>query len=88
MLLRLRQICSHPALIQETCDALIAADQLVGGYDLKAERARAAQTVSMNFVHKLKEKYLRDALTRIEAEKEVRLPFQVDLMTFMTSLVS
>ncbi|OAX39929.1 hypothetical protein K503DRAFT_865031 [Rhizopogon vinicolor AM-OR11-026] len=70
MLLRLRQICSHPALIQETSDALIAADELIGGPDLKAELARAARLVSTDFVKKLKEKYFQDALARIQAEKE------------------
>ncbi|KAG1726392.1 P-loop containing nucleoside triphosphate hydrolase protein [Suillus lakei] len=70
MLLRLRQVCSHPALIQETSEALVAADQLVGGLDLKAELARAARLVSSEFVTKLKAKYLQCALARIQAEKE------------------
>ncbi|KAG0702167.1 SNF2 family N-terminal domain-containing protein [Suillus ampliporus] len=70
MLLRLRQICSHPALIQETSEALIAEDQLVGGHDLRAERARAARLVSTDFVTKLKAKYLQCTLVRMQAEKE------------------
>lgn len=82
MLLRLRQICSHPALIQETSGAFIAADQLIDGHDLKAELARAARLVSTDFVNKLKEKYFQDALTLIQAEKEVRLLYQIDLTTF------
>ncbi|KAG2129317.1 SNF2 family N-terminal domain-containing protein [Suillus cothurnatus] len=70
MLLRLRQVCSHPALIQETSEALVAADQLDGGYDLKAELARAVRLVSSDFVTKLKAKYFQCALARIQAEKE------------------
>lgn len=79
MLLRLRQICSHPALIQETSDALVVTDQLIGGYDLKAELARAARLVSTDFVSKLKQKYFQDALARIQVEKEVRLSYHIDL---------
>lgn len=70
MLLRLRQVCSHPALIQETSEALVAADQLDGGHDLKAELARAVRLVSSDFVTKLKAKYFQCAMARIQAEKE------------------
>lgn len=70
MLLRLRQVCSHPALIQETSEALVAADQLDGEHDLKAELARAVRLVSSDFVTKLKAKYFQCALARIQAEKE------------------
>jgi hypothetical protein len=87
MLLRLRQICSHPALIQETSDAFVATDQLIGGPDLKAELTRAARRVSTDFVSKLKQKYFQDALARIQVEKEVRSPYHIDLMMFMTTVV-
>jgi SNF2 family DNA or RNA helicase len=87
MLLRLRQVCSHPALIQETSDALVAADQLIDGHDLKAELARAARLVSTDFVRKLKEKYFQDASARIQAEKEVRLPCHIDLTMLTTTVV-
>ncbi|KIJ63774.1 hypothetical protein HYDPIDRAFT_155277 [Hydnomerulius pinastri MD-312] len=70
MLLRLRQICVHPALIQETCDALIASDQLSGERDLKAEMARATHLVSSDFVSKMKAKYKEAAKIRMRAEKE------------------
>ncbi|KAG1871505.1 SNF2 family N-terminal domain-containing protein [Suillus subluteus] len=70
MLLRLRQVCSHPALIQETSEALVAADQLDGGHNLKAELARAVRLVSSDFVTKLKVKYFQCTLARIQAEKE------------------
>ncbi|KAG1772000.1 SNF2 family N-terminal domain-containing protein [Suillus placidus] len=70
MLLRLRQVCSHPALIQETSEALVAADQLDGGHDLQAELARAVRLVSSDFVTRLKAKYFQCALARIQAEKE------------------
>ncbi|KAG1729528.1 SNF2 family N-terminal domain-containing protein [Suillus paluster] len=59
MLLRLRQVCSHPALIQETSEALVAEDQLIGGHDFKAERTRAARLLSTDFVTKLRAKYLQ-----------------------------
>ena len=72
MLLRLRQICVHPALIQESCDALVASNELNGERDLNAERARAARLVSTDFVSKMKAKYKEAALTRMRAEKEVR----------------
>jgi hypothetical protein len=77
MLLRLRQVCSHPALIQETSEALVAADQLDGGYDLKAELARAVRLVSSDFVTKLKAKYFQCALARIQAEKEACFSCQI-----------
>ncbi|KIK40408.1 hypothetical protein CY34DRAFT_807271 [Suillus luteus UH-Slu-Lm8-n1] len=70
LLLRLRQVCSHPALIQETSEALVAADELNGGHDLKAELARTARLMSSDFVAKLKAKYLQCALARIQAERE------------------
>lgn len=80
MLLRLRQVCSHPALIQETSEALVAADQLDGGHDLKAELARAVRLVSSDFVTKLKAKYFQCAMARIQAEKEVCFSCHTDFM--------
>lgn len=82
MLLRLRQVCSHPALIQETSEALVAADELNGGHDLKAELGRAARLMSSDFVAKLKAKYLQCALARIQAEREVYFSCQMDFMMF------
>ncbi|KAF8838463.1 hypothetical protein BDN67DRAFT_971507 [Paxillus ammoniavirescens] len=70
MLLRLRQICVHPALIQESCEALIASDELNGERDLNAERVRAARLVSADFVSKLRGKYKESALARLRAERE------------------
>ncbi|KIK91296.1 hypothetical protein PAXRUDRAFT_830977 [Paxillus rubicundulus Ve08.2h10] len=70
MLLRLRQICVHPALIQESCDALVASDELNGERDLNAERMRAARLVSTDFVAKLQGKYKESALARMCAERE------------------
>ncbi|KAF9220758.1 hypothetical protein BS17DRAFT_786466 [Gyrodon lividus] len=70
MLLRLRQTCVHPALIQESCEALVASDELNGERDLKAERVRAARLVSADFVSKLRAKYKESALTRMRAEQE------------------
>jgi hypothetical protein len=79
MLLRLRQICVHPALIQESCEALIASDELNGERDLNAERMRAARLVSADFVSKLRRKYKESALTRMRAEREVNKSARVAL---------
>lgn len=71
MLLRLRQICVHPALIQETCDTLIASDEIEAGHDWIVEQTRAAQLVSTDFVLKMRVKYKEAAMARVRAEKEV-----------------
>lgn len=68
LLLRLRQCCSHPALIQEEGVAFVAPDELDdAGRVLK----RARDLVSPEFVANLKAKFKAIALERIEAEKEV-----------------
>lgn len=71
MLLRLRQICVHPVLIQESCDALVASNELSCKRDLKAEQARAARLVSAEFVSKLMVQYKEAAMARVLAEREV-----------------
>ena len=71
MLLRLRQICVHPALIQESCEALVASNELTSKRDLQAERARAARLVSIQFVSKLMTQYKEAAMARVLAEREV-----------------
>ncbi|KAF8804469.1 hypothetical protein BYT27DRAFT_7243611 [Phlegmacium glaucopus] len=71
LLLRLRQICSHPSLIQEDGVAYVNPDELFE--DIKPEFAteltRARRLVSAEFVTKLKEKFKNEALDRMEAEK-------------------
>ncbi|KAH7924689.1 hypothetical protein BV22DRAFT_1012721 [Leucogyrophana mollusca] len=74
MLLRLRQICSHPALIQEQADALVSPTDLdLDGHqdiDAQNERARAMRLVSPDFVKRLRDRYRDAALARMEAERE------------------
>ncbi|KIK70117.1 hypothetical protein GYMLUDRAFT_255303 [Collybiopsis luxurians FD-317 M1] len=67
LLLRLRQCCVHPSLIQEEGVAFVAADEVDdAGKVLK----RARDLVSDEFVRKLKAKFLEQALSRMRAEKE------------------
>jgi SNF2 family DNA or RNA helicase len=82
LLLRLRQICSHPSLIQEGGAAFISAEEADGddaAPGSSRELARARQLVSPEFVTKMKAKFKAAALQRIAAEKEVSLyTLQVD----------
>jgi hypothetical protein len=76
LLLRLRQICAHPSLIQEDGVSYIAPDELDDEDrrpDAREELARARQLVSPEFVTKIKETLKQQALLRIAAEKMVRL---------------
>ncbi|KAF8647982.1 hypothetical protein AX16_006412, partial [Volvariella volvacea WC 439] len=71
LLLRLRQICSHPALIQEGADAFIDPnDTDHTSARLADELRRAAQLVSTEFVQRMKSKLRTTMLNRIAAEKE------------------
>ncbi|KDR76486.1 hypothetical protein GALMADRAFT_246858 [Galerina marginata CBS 339.88] len=70
LLLRLRQICSHPSLIQEDGVAFVHPDEAKVKPEFATEMTRARRLVSPEFVIKLKEKFLQDARTRMEAEKE------------------
>ncbi|KAL0578872.1 hypothetical protein V5O48_003105, partial [Marasmius crinis-equi] len=72
LLLRLRQICSHPCLIQEGGGAFIMPDEVENETrpEIRRELARARDLVSPAFVTKLKEKLKDEALKRIQAEKE------------------
>ncbi|OSX63442.1 hypothetical protein POSPLADRAFT_1045766 [Postia placenta MAD-698-R-SB12] len=71
LLLRLRQVCSHPCLIQEHNAAFIAAADLNdGNHDKRYELSRARQLVSDEFVESIQTKMKNIALQRIEAEKE------------------
>ncbi|KAJ3936205.1 MAG: SNF2 superfamily protein [Lentinula lateritia] len=67
LLLRLRQCCAHPSLIQEEGVAFVAPDELDdAGRVLK----RARELVSEEFVTKLKTKFREAVLERMRAEKE------------------
>ncbi|KAF8067663.1 SNF2 family N-terminal domain-containing protein [Lyophyllum atratum] len=74
LLLRLRQICSHPSLIQEGAAAFISPDEADDGDEAapgsNKELARARRLVSPEFVTKMKSKFKTAALQRIAAEKE------------------
>ncbi|EGO03554.1 hypothetical protein SERLA73DRAFT_69411 [Serpula lacrymans var. lacrymans S7.3] len=72
MLLRLRQICSHPALIQEDGVALVGPDDVCAdsSRDPQQELARARRLVSAQFVDKLKHKYKEAALRHMQEEKD------------------
>ena len=72
LLLRLRQICSHPALIQEDGVALVHPNDMDESVSAgtKDELSRAMNLVSAEFVAKMKHKLKEIALRRIETEKE------------------
>lgn len=71
LLLRLRQICSHPALIQENGVALAGPDELDETLSpaTRGELSRAAALVGPEFVAKMKFKLKELTLRRMEAEK-------------------
>ncbi|KAJ7054353.1 hypothetical protein C8F01DRAFT_1259637 [Mycena amicta] len=70
LLLRLRQLCSHLALIQENGGHFLAPDEEDEPFEFKDVLARARKEVSSEFVKKMKDKYKDLALRRIAAEKE------------------
>ena len=73
LLLRLRQICSHPSLIQEDGVAFVHPDDVDSSKaELATELSRARRLVSPEFVTKMKEKFREMTLKRMAAEKEVR----------------
>jgi SNF2 family DNA or RNA helicase len=73
LLLRLRQICSHPSLIQEDGVAFVAPDEADDNSmpELSTELTRARRLVSSEFVVAMKSKFKALAIQRMEAEKEV-----------------
>ncbi|KAJ6590535.1 SNF2 superfamily protein [Mycena vulgaris] len=70
MLLRLRQLCSHPALIQENGSYFLAPDEADDAEEYRDELSRARAIMSPEFVTKMKEKFKDTALRRMQAEKE------------------
>ena len=73
MILRLRQICSHPALAQERASAYFDFDEEPEEVDRAVELRRAIDTVGLQYVKDLQRKYLRIALERAALGAEVRL---------------
>ncbi|CCM00776.1 uncharacterized protein FIBRA_02818 [Fibroporia radiculosa] len=70
LLLRLRQVCSHPSLIQEGGSAFISATDLNDRkHDKRYELSRAVQLVSPEFVQKMQDKMAQIMAQRMEAEK-------------------
>ncbi|KAG5653742.1 hypothetical protein H0H81_010999, partial [Sphagnurus paluster] len=72
LLLRLRQICSHPSLIQEGAAAFISPHEVLEDDEEPysgRELARASHLVSPEFVTKMKAKFKASTLQRMEAEK-------------------
>ncbi|KAF9486204.1 hypothetical protein BDN70DRAFT_822530 [Pholiota conissans] len=70
LLLRLRQICSHPCLIQEDGVAFVHRDDAKVRPKVATELTRASRLVSPEFVEKMKAKMKQEALNRMQAEKE------------------
>ncbi|KAJ3796224.1 SNF2 family N-terminal domain-containing protein [Lentinula aff. detonsa] len=68
LLLRLRQCCSHPALIQEDGAPFVDPDEVDDDPGRILKRAR--ELVSAEFVYKMKAKFREAALERMRAEKE------------------
>lgn len=72
LLLRLRQICSHPSLIQEDGVAFVGPEEVDNEKpELSNELTRAKRLVSQEFVDKVKHRLKDSALRRLAAEKEV-----------------
>jgi spermidine synthase len=73
LLLRLRQICSHATLLAEDGDAYVQSHEADEDFiiEFANELTRARRLVSEEFVTKMKEKFKREALARMEAEKAV-----------------
>lgn len=75
LLLRLRQVCSHPALIQENGVTVESEEDNAENWaeDKREELLRARQVAGPEFVSTMKRKMKEDAKQRMEAEKQVRL---------------
>ncbi|KAF8589119.1 hypothetical protein K439DRAFT_1383733 [Ramaria rubella] len=70
LLLRLRQLCSHPCLIQEGEDAFLLPDQdPTVKHEVQTELDRATILAGENFVTSMKAKFKEIALRRMAAEK-------------------
>ncbi|KAJ7148304.1 SNF2 family N-terminal domain-containing protein [Mycena filopes] len=70
MLLRLRQLCSHPALIQENGTHFLVPDEANEPEEYRDEIARARAIMPADFVEAIQAKLKDVTLRRMEAEKE------------------
>ncbi len=90
LLLRLRQVCSHPCLIQEGGFAFAEPAELADTDDREPELTRARQLVSLDFVHRMREKFKQVAAERMAAEQKVGKslvdPNVLWVTTFLSSL--
>lgn len=73
MLLRLRQICSHTALIYEENGVVIDDTIENATEDDRDELIRAQTLIGREFVDKIRSKLKEIVLQRMAAEKEVRV---------------
>jgi len=73
LLLRLRQICAHPCLIQENEDAFRTDLEFGEGItvELATESNRARRLVGIEFVAKVRDMLKKRALDCMEAERTV-----------------
>ncbi|KAK0446072.1 SNF2 family N-terminal domain-containing protein [Desarmillaria tabescens] len=71
LLLRLRQLCSHPSLIQEDGVAFIQPEEDEDNWrpEVKEELLRARKLLGGEFVSRLKRQFMEATLKRMEAEK-------------------
>jgi SNF2 family DNA or RNA helicase len=69
LLLRLRQLCSHPCLIQEGGDASIRPENETVKYQSQTELDRATILAGEEFVSTMKAKFKAIALERMAAEQ-------------------
>ncbi|KAJ7148251.1 SNF2 family N-terminal domain-containing protein [Mycena filopes] len=70
MLLRLRQLCSHPALIQENGTHFLVPDEANEPEEYRDEIARARAIMPADFVEAIQAKLKDVTLRRMEAEKK------------------
>lgn len=79
LLLRLRQICSHPSLIQEDGVTYIDSGNQEAG-EKHTELVRAERLMGNDFVQRITAKFKQVMLDRMAAEKAVS-PFSSGAMT-------
>lgn len=77
MILRLRQVCSHPALMQNNGSAYVNPNEELSIVNQHAERRRAGEVVGPQFVKDVREKCLQIALKRANHGTDVRSWFLI-----------
>ena len=72
LLLRLRQVCSHPCLIQEEVAAFVAPEEVDNAKaKVASDATRAAKLLGQEFVDDMKKRQKAKMEERMEAEQEV-----------------